>query len=426
MTVIALTETGWAPGHRLSTEQARALIRSNLVEVRPDGSSGLWQVRSRGYVGVARVGDVEVRIAPKLAVDRLLFLVGYATSGRHWRPEEVPYAPADGLVPVLAEALWRQVDQALRQGLLQGYRVVDDSSPVLRGRLREVAQMHRHQGQPWPLEVSYDEFTVDIPENRILRTACERMLRVPRVDPAVRLRLRRLAHRLADAEALPAGAPVPRWRPHRLNARYQPALRLAELVLRATSIEYGEGGVAVHGLLLDMPKVFQDFLTTALREALEPTYGGRVRREPDNALDVAGRVVMKPDIVWYRGGQPAAVADAKYKVESVTADLYQLLAYCTTLPLPRGHLVYAAGTTSAAAPEPRVYVVRNAGVEIVCHALDLAAPPAGVLARVRALADRLAWDADGPDRAAGTGRPSRAEGAAHGPAAPSDLHAVPA
>ena len=195
------------------------------------------------------------------------------------------------------------------------------------------------KGQPWPLEVSYDEFTVDIPETRICVPACERMLRVPRVDPAVRLRLRRLAHRLADAEALPAGAPVPRWRPHRLNARYQPALRLAELVLRATSIEYGEGGVAVHGLLLDMPKVFQNFLTTALREALEPTYGGRVRREPDNALDVAGRVVMKPDIVWYRGGQPAAVADAKYKVESVTADLYQLLAYCTTLPLPRGHLV---------------------------------------------------------------------------------------
>ena len=95
MTVIALTETGWAPGHRLSTEQARALIRSNLVEVRPDGRSGLWQVRSRGYVGVARVGDVEVRIARRLAVDRLLFLVGYATSGRHWRPEEVPYAPAE-------------------------------------------------------------------------------------------------------------------------------------------------------------------------------------------------------------------------------------------------------------------------------------------------------------------------------------------
>src|SRR5690606_38389124 len=146
-----------------------------------------WQVRSRGYVGAARVGDVEVRIAPKLPVDRLLFLVGFAASGRHWRPDDVPYAPADELVPVLAEALSRQVNAALRQGLLQGYQVVDGASPVMRGRLREAAQMHRHQGQPWPLEVRYDDFTVDIPENQILRTACERMTRVPLVTPDARV-----------------------------------------------------------------------------------------------------------------------------------------------------------------------------------------------------------------------------------------------
>lgn len=389
MTVIALAETGPAVDCALSSEQAQALARSGVVEVRPGDSAGAWRVRAGRYVGAARIGDVEVRIAPKVAVDRLLFLVGYATSGRHWRDEDLLLGEAPQLVPVLAEALWRQTERALRQGLLQGYRTIDESAPVLRGRLREADQMHRHRGQPWPLEIRHDEFTVDIPENRILRTAVDRMRRVPRVDPAARRRLRHLSARLAEASPLPRGLPAPAWHPSRLNARYQPALRLAELVLRATSIEYGEGGVAVNGLLLDMWKVFEDFVTTALREELETAYGGRVRSQLVRHLDLAGRVEIIPDIVWQRQRRVAAVADAKYKAEAPAgypnADLYQLLAYCTALELPRGHLVYAAG-----AGEPAVHTVRNASVEIICDALDLAKPPAHLLAQVRDLAARLA------------------------------------
>jgi 5-methylcytosine-specific restriction enzyme subunit McrC len=389
VTVIALAETGPAVDCALPDGQAQALARSGVVDVRPGDAAGVWRVRAGRYVGAARVGDVEVRIAPKTAVDRLLFLVGYATSGRHWRDEDLLLAEAPQLVPALAEALWRQAERALRQGLLQGYRTVDESSPVLRGRLREADQMRRHRGQPWPLEIRHDEFTVDIPENQILRTAVDRMRRVPRVDPATRQRLRHLSARLADANPLPRGSPAPAWLPSRLNARYQPALRLAELVLRTTSIEQGEGRIAVNGLLLDMPQVFEDFVTTALREELESTYGGRVRSQLVRHLDVAGRVRIVPDIVWQRQRRDAAVVDAKYKAETPAgypnADLYQLLAYCTALGLSRGHLVYAAGSGY-----PAVHTIHNAGVKIACHALDLATPPGHLLAQVRDLATRLA------------------------------------
>jgi 5-methylcytosine-specific restriction enzyme subunit McrC len=83
------------------------------------------------------------------------------------------------------------------------------------------------------------------------------------------------------------------------------------------------------------------------------------------------------------------VVDAKYKAETPAgypnADLYQLLAYCTTLGLRRGHLVYAAGAAA-----PAVHTIRNAGVEIACHALDLATSPAHLLTQIRNLAARLA------------------------------------
>jgi 5-methylcytosine-specific restriction enzyme subunit McrC len=72
------------------------------------------------------------------------------------------------------------------------------------------------------------------------------------------------------------------------------------------------------------------------------------------------------------------VVDAKYKAEKPggfpDADLYQMLTYCTALHLRRGHLIYAKGNE-----DPARYVVRNAGIEIICHTLDLAQPPSVLL-----------------------------------------------
>ena len=281
----------------------------------------------------------------------------------------MPIAEAADLVPAFAQALWRQTERAIHQGLLPGYIVVEESSQVLRGRLRESEQLHRHHGLPLPLEIRHDEFTVDIPENRILRTACERMLGVPGVDPQSQRMLRRLLRDFADVAPLSRRDPVPAWQATRLNARYHMALRLAELVLRATSAEHESGGVAVNGFLFDMPKLFEDFVTVALRETLVPAYGGRVADQDRNHFDEARQVTLKPDIVWKIRGTPVAVIDAKYKSEKPAgypnADLYQLLAYCTVLGLRNGHLVYAKGNEDPAAISCGALVSRSSAMPLI-------------------------------------------------------------
>lgn len=137
------------------------------------------------------------------------------------------------------------------------------------------------------------------------------MLTVPRVDPGSL----RMLRDFSDVMPISRGDPVPAWQPTRLNARHHAALRLAELVLRATSVEYESGGVAVNGFLLDMPKLFEDFVTMALREALVGEYGGRVAGQERHYLDEAGQVVLRPDIIWKVRGSAVAVIDAKYKAE---------------------------------------------------------------------------------------------------------------
>jgi 5-methylcytosine-specific restriction enzyme subunit McrC len=390
VTQIQLTEVGPDAEYQLTAEEGRRLARSGVVRAVPSPyNSQSWLVGPAGTVGAAQIGDVEIRITPKLPIPRLLFLVGYAQHGAAWRPEDVALPEMPGLMSVMAQVLWRQTERAVHQGLLPGYITLEETSYVLRGRLRETEQLHRHHGLPVPLEIRHDEFTVDIPENQILLTACERILNAPGVDTESKLRLRRLLRDFADVTALDRRDPLPAWQPTRLNAQYHIALRVAELVLQATSVEYGTGGVTVNGLLLDMPQLFEDFVTMALREALETTYGGRVIGQDRSHFDEAGRVLMRPDIVWRFHGTAVAVADAKYKAEKPAgypnADLYQLLAYCTVLGLRRGHLIYAKGNE-----EPALHIVKHAAIEIICHAIDLEASPSSLLDQMSSLAGQIA------------------------------------
>src|ERR1035441_4895058 len=193
----------------------------------------------------------------------------------------------------------------------------------------------------------------------------------------------------SDVTPLHRGEQIPGWQATRLNLRYHAALRLAELLLRATSVEHESVPVAVSGFLLDMPRLFEDFVTVALREVLESAYGGRVDDQDQNHFDEAGQVRLRPDIVWQIRESAVAVIDAKYKAEKTAgypnADLYQLLAYCTVLGLHSGHLIYAKGNE-----EPARHVVRRSGIEIFCHAVDLDQPPDELLAGMTDLAERIA------------------------------------
>ncbi|MFF4414904.1 McrC family protein [Streptosporangium sp. NPDC001559] len=396
--MISLTEGAPPVECELTAAQAAALTAAKVVRVSPGPRAGLWRVRDNGYVGAAVIGDVEVRITPKTPVGRVLFLLGYARAQRGWRQEEVDAGEHPELLPALAYAYARAADRALRQGVLQGYREVQEALPVVRGRIREADQIRRRYGLPLPVEVRFDDYTVDVPENRLLLAASVRLLRLPGLAVQTRKTLRHLIARLAGVTPLVPGRPLPVWRPSRLNTRYHTALRLAELVLRGASYELDDGTtVRVDGMLVEMWRAFEDFVTVALSEALRP-YGGRSDlQDRRHHLDHGQRVPLRPDLVRYvidpTGREmPVAVADSKYKISTGPgghgADLYQMLAYCTVLGLGRGHLVYAEGDA-----EPYLHVVRGAGVEIVQHSIDLTLSPARLLGGVERIAESISHSA---------------------------------
>ncbi|MBT2533071.1 restriction endonuclease [Arthrobacter sp. ISL-48] len=373
---------------KLDPASAAFLNSSGLAKASPIGM-GLHRIEPVGKVGSVRTASVQLDVRPKdrLGLSRLLFLLSYA-GNQGFRPDSVAAVEERELWSALAESLAQLAERALGRGVMQGYLNVDESLRTVKGRIRISDQISRRPGMLVPLEVSYDEFTEDIAENRILRAALERMSQVPRVRPEVLSRLRQLRGKLDAVTRLPAGAPLPPWKASRMNVRYQPVLRLAELILRNASAEAGDGRQQTASFVVDMAQVFQDFVGSALREAMA-AYPGELRLRYNAILSEAvrdsDRLSVRPDAVHLLGGRPVVVYNTKYKAASdlgasLTADHYQILAHCTALRVPTAWLVYAG------AGEVKLRRILNTDIDIVEFPLDLSRPPAEILAAVADLA----------------------------------------
>ena len=280
---------------------------------------------------------------------------------------------------------------------MRGYRRKDEALNTVRGRIRFGDQIGRRFGLPLPIEVSYSEYTEDIEQNRLLKTAIDILAHTLIRSDATRQELRGLrpAFDMVRLGKYARGA-VPEIRYTRLDEHYRPAVELARLIIENSSLELFAGKVAGAAFLINMNRVFEQFLYVALGEALSLS-GEHWKLGKALHLDKREIIRMEPDLSWWPSGpimektRPVFVGDAKYKKlegdgrrdkpDFIHADIYQMLAYCTAADLSHGLLVYAAGEG-----EPGWYEIEHAGKTIEVESLNLSGTPVAILDEV----DRLA------------------------------------
>lgn len=399
----------------LGWEGASHLSQTGLVEVLPAGRD-TWRLIPRGSVGSVRVEGLSVRVLPaaSLGLTQLFFLLDHAADDA-FLSSAVQARDDDELWNSVAEAMARLAHQALSAGLLRGYRRVDEALTTVRGRIRMGDQIRRHPGMTIPLEVTYSEFTPDIAENRILRTAAHRLQFLPELPDATRRRLAMVDARLADATVIPPGAPVPTWTPTRLNARFQDALALADRIVRRISVEVEDGHASSAAFVTEMPALFERFVQTELTAVLDGR-GGRLLDDPVVNLDSGteadadgggpvGRhrapagdgdhISVRTGLVYEVDGEPVTTFVPTYPTDrrARAAEHYRLLAACTALGVDRAYLVYPAQRRDDA-PQPRRIV--HTDISIVEYPVDLSVGPAGSRRAIVELAEHARTHAARP------------------------------
>jgi McrBC 5-methylcytosine restriction system component len=185
-------------------------------------------------------------------------------------------------------------------------------------------EVHRPPAASFTSErVEFDDFTEDIELNRMLKAAIRRLGRLRIRSAAARQALRSFGHaleRVRDVEYDPRQLPAVTYT--RLNDRYRSAVELAKLVLRTTSLELEHGGQRGAAFLLDMNRVFEDFVVVALREHLRLSHRELVQaaRHRRLWLDRKSQIRLKPDLSWWDAGRCVFVGDVKVQTRSGRRD----------------------------------------------------------------------------------------------------------
>lgn len=368
---------------RLSGADPRALT------VQPTNEPGRFSLTAQNMVGTLVFGDLRILIRPKIQPENLFLLLEVGLAPKAWRQEAFDYATSSDLLPSIVAFYARTLESTLARGLLRSYRPEEDRLVALRGRIDLVSQFQQ-AGLRLPVACRYDEHTPDILENRYVKSAAKLALRVPGIHAEDRRRLLRQVAALEEVSDGPVRADdLDRLLFTRLNAHYGPALNLARLLLENLTLVDQSGNRTARSFLVDMNRLFENFVTQRLRRALR----GRleVRDQVPAHLGVGRQVPIQPDLVFRNRGTDVYVGDIKYKLtadaRARTNDYYQLLAYTTALHLPEGVLIYCR--EDGGRPEREV-TVRHAGKLLHTLAIDLSGPPDSLNTAINEAANRIA------------------------------------
>lgn len=337
---------------RPSVTRAQAEILTNLKPVYGfeafkyvNGST----LAAQQYVGAIQLGPHTIEVLPKVDGDALTVrrnLVAMLAIARELEISEGEVARVatqnHGILEILIRLFCDKLFAQVHKGLVRRYESREENLTVLRGRLAIADQVRANAAHPERLFCRFDEFQEDNPLNQVFKAALRMLFGVARELT----NQRQLAELLLAFEAVSdvprLALPWSRVRFDRLNDRYRPSFKLAELFLRLKPPDVSGGSHQGFSLFFEMNALFEEYIGRIAIRVFRPD-GYEVKLQgPQRYLAIEEQsnrkaFAMKPDVIGMRDGRVTWILDTKWKQLSgaeakegvAQSDLYQMYAYAS-------------------------------------------------------------------------------------------------
>ncbi len=230
----------------------------------------------------------------------------------------------------------QELSALLKQGLHAQYNKVHEERAFIRGQIHMARQMRQPVHRQHLTHVCHTIFTIDRPENRLLRTALHRCLQGTRdaENWTLAATLEGIMQHVAQSRCI--AEDFLRWQHARHMTQYRAIKPWCELILHdhlPTALQGGWQGIS---LLFPMEKVFETFVVHAMRAQLRS--GVKLTTQASRKYLCTHQerkmFALRPDILL-ESKDNTWIADAKWKCLDPTkdkydisqADMYQLFAY---------------------------------------------------------------------------------------------------
>lgn len=244
------------------------------------------------------------------------------------------------LFEILMAQFLSEVSILVKQGLRSSYQRVNSQSSYLKGKLEISQQIRQRPGKSTTFHVSYEKYLTDRPENRLIYSSLQQVLKWTRTNENRRL-ARKLLFLLEGISPSDSYADdFVKWVDDRSLAHYKSMKSWCKLILNQQSPISLFGNARGISFLFPMEQLFERYVAIKLRRTLPTPFFLKEQLSSHSLLQHKGKPVfrLKPDIVISLRDTPICVVDTKWKLiyelkalhdkyDLRQSDLYQMFAY---------------------------------------------------------------------------------------------------
>lgn len=326
------------------------------------------------YVGVIELSSgFQIEVLPKIELGKvdkkaeengleriLVRMLGYL--------KDFPAIPSDtadldtrkmSLYEVFIQLYLGKVERLIRHGLRYAYVSLEENLTSFKGKLNVTKQLRFNSAKKQYFFVSHDEYLLDSPENRLIKSSLLYLADKSRNNANARL-----ARRLSETfEMVPESddflGDYGKISYDRFNDFYHDVIEWSIAFLLGKSFVISHGDTIADSLFFPMEKIFEAFigrrLSKCLRENRDEFTGWRIKTQSTKKylFDDPKKFEIKPDIRVYRGSgddETNIILDTKWKKLDPngfkrnygisTADMYQMYAYAKRYKANHVWLIY--------------------------------------------------------------------------------------
>lgn len=320
--------------------------------LRPALFKGRRSLQVQNYAGVLQTpAGTQIEILPKIysshgqelgenqARNILVRMLGYLRNSPFRQSEQALLADVSlPLIEVFLSYFLAQVNKLVKRGIRSDYVATQRNLGFMKGKLLVAEQIRHNHVNQHRFYVEYDEFLVNRPENRLIRSALEKISGVVVQGSNQRL-CRELLFAFDDVPpAVDIRTDLGRCSKDRSMGYYDHVLDWCRIILLDQSPMGTVGDTRSISLLFPMERIFEDYVAARIR-SLYPTWQVRSQARDHYLVQQERKnyFLMKPDLLLNRDNVKV-VADTKWKLlgqdsaKSIytsigQADLYQMYAY---------------------------------------------------------------------------------------------------
>ena len=241
------------------------------------------------------------------------------------------------LIDILISYFLQAVSHIVHRGLRSDYVRIQAERHFIKGRLRVSQQLRQPLSKQHKFQIEYDCFLPNRPENRLLKTALQKVLKWT-LDSDNQRHIRQLLLHFDDIPtSTQAKQDLMSWSTQRDMVYYQAAKPWVELIITEQTPWFNKGSWQGISLLFPMEKLFEKYVAKQLKIQLNKKFELKTQLASQYLVKYEDKKLfqLKPDLAITENKKLIIILDTKWKLLNTDSkkydlsqnDLYQLFAY---------------------------------------------------------------------------------------------------